>query len=119
MNKVVLIAVLVTVIVSSATLMTPVVKAANISQSICEYVAVDDKKRLRSFLKTNRLKIRKLFKGIACNNQNILIFAASSNSENVGKMIIGKLSKKIISKNLDEITKHSATLAEIAKKRIE
>ena len=45
---------------------------ANVAQALCEYVAVDDKKRLRSFLKTNKLKIRSIFKGVQCNNMNLL-----------------------------------------------
>ncbi len=97
---------------------TPPVFAANIALSICEYVSVNNKKRLRSFLKSNRLKIRKIFKDISCNGQNLLIFAASSKSIETGEMIIGKLSKKIITKNLDELGKYSDQLAAAAKKRI-
>jgi len=98
---------------------TPVSFAANVSLSICEYVAVNDKRRLRSFLKSNKLKIRKIFKGLKCNGSNILIFAAKKKSITTGEMIIGKLSKKIIGKNLDELGKYSDELLAAAKKRIE
>lgn len=97
----------------------PQTTAANVSLTVCEYVAADDKKRFRSFLKTNRLKIRKIFKAIKCNDQNILVFSASSKSMNVGKLIIGKLSKKLITTNLPEIEKHFPELAALAKKRVE
>ncbi|NQY37683.1 MAG: DUF3718 domain-containing protein [Alteromonadaceae bacterium] len=97
----------------------PYAKAVNVSLSVCEYIAADDKKRLRSFLKKNRLKIRKIFSGISCKGKNMLVFAAVSNSKNVGKLIIGKLSKEVIKENLPDITQHSELLAGIAKKRIQ
>ena len=93
--------------------------SANISLSICEYVAADDKKRLRSFLKSNHLKIRKIFKDLRCNHQNILVFAAASGSLSTGEMIIRKLSKKIVSANLSDLEKFSPELLAEAKKRIE
>ncbi len=91
----------------------------NLSLRICEYVSVNDKKRLRSYLKKNKLKIRSVFGSIKCNGQNLLEFAASSNALDAGEMIIGKLPKSAVSANLDVVTKHSAHLAAIAKKRID
>ena len=67
-----------------------------IAQSVCEYVAADDKKRMRSFLKSNKLKIRSIFGGIQCNGKNLLEFAAANDSVKTGSMIIKKLSKKVI-----------------------
>lgn len=98
---------------------TPPSFSANLSLTICEYIAVNDKRRLRSFLKSNKLKIRKIFKGIRCNGKNLLLFAAKANSIKTGEMIIGKLSKKIIKKNIDELAKLSEPLTAAAKKRIE
>lgn len=90
----------------------------SVSLRICEYVSVNDKKRLRSFMKKSKLKIRTVFDNIKCNGQNILVFSASSNALDAGEMIIGKLPKKAVAENLDEVTKHSAHLGAIAKKRI-
>lgn len=98
---------------------SPASVSANISLSICEYVAADDKKRLRSFLKSNHLKIRKIFKDLRCNHQNLLIFAAASGSLSTGELIIRKLSKKIVSANLSELEKLSPELLAEAKKRVE
>ncbi len=98
---------------------SPVSFSANISLSICEYVAADDKKRLRSFLKSNHLKIRKIFKDLRCNHQNLLIFAAASGSLSTGELIIRKLSKKIVRNNLSELEKLSPELLAEAKKRVE
>jgi hypothetical protein len=47
----------------------------NIAKNICDYVAVDDKGRLRKLLKSNHLKLRKVFKNVACDSHNLLIFA--------------------------------------------
>ena len=43
---------------------------------ICEYVAANDKNRLRSFLKQRKLKLRKIFNDINCNGDNLLVFSA-------------------------------------------
>lgn len=98
-------------------LYSPNASANNIAKDLCEYVAADDKKRLRSLLKTQRIKLRSIFKDVACNGQNLLIFAASSNSDKVGEMIIKKLPKKILRVLIDELTTTSATLGAIAKER--
>ncbi|MFT5756428.1 MAG: hypothetical protein ACI9LM_001145 [Alteromonadaceae bacterium] len=98
---------------------TPALHAEeNLSLRICEYVSANDKKRLRSFLKKSKLKIRSVFDKIQCNGQNLLEFAASSEGLDVGEMIIGKLPVKTVAENIDLITKHSAHLAVVAKKRI-
>ncbi len=107
-------------LITTAFAMTPTASAADsISLRICEYVSVNDKKRLRGFLKANKLKLRSIFKNIQCNGQNLLVFAASSNALDVGELMIGKLSKKVIRANIDAIAEHSAHLAAKAKKRVE
>jgi hypothetical protein len=107
-----------TVILSMASYSSPAA-SASISLSICEYIAADDKKRLRSFLKANHLKIRKVFNDLRCNDKNLLIFAAEKNSLATGKMIIGKLSKKIVANNISALQAYSPTLLESAKERIQ
>lgn len=110
---------LVASLIATAFAMTPTVHAADsASLRICEYVSVNDKKRLRSFLKSHKLKIRNVFKGIRCNGQNLLIFAATSNALDVGELLIGKLSKKIAAANLEEVAKHSKHLEAKIQKRI-
>jgi hypothetical protein len=92
--------------------------AENVAQSICEYVAADDKNRLRSFLKTNKLKIRNIFNQIQCNNMNLLEFAADRNSINTGNLIISKLPKSTISESLSKLSSN-AELLDAANKRLE
>lgn len=113
MKKVLLIT---TLLVSSA-IIAPVAQADNFSLRICEYVQANDKNRLRSFLKQNKLKIRKLFDGISCNGDNVLIFAAKSKSLEVGEFIIGKLPSKKVKNEMENLAKYSAHLAEEAKER--
>lgn len=94
---------------------TPVANA-NTAQSLCEYVAVDDKKRLRTYLKSNKLKIRKVFDGVQCNGQNLLAFASSKNATKTGSLMISKLPKKTVTAVLPSITQQD--LVDAANKRI-
>jgi hypothetical protein len=96
----------------------PKANAANIAQSICEYVAADDKKRMRSFLKTNKLKIRSIFSGIQCNGKNLLAFASAKGSVKTGSLMISKLPKKTVSANLTVLQSGSQPLIDAANKRV-
>jgi len=86
---------------------------------ICEYVAANDKNRLRSFLKQRKLKLRSIFNSINCNGQNLLVFSASNSALEVGEFVIGKTPAKIVKANIEEIAKYSAHLAEDARERVE
>ncbi len=74
------------------------------------------KKRMRTFLKTNKLKIRKVFTSIRCNDKTILGFAAFKNSEKVGAMIIGKISKKMMQENMTDVASNSSLSARAAER---
>lgn len=91
--------------------------SGGIAQSLCEYVAADDKKRMRSFLKSNKIKIRSVFKGIKCNGQNLLEFASTAGSVQTGSLMISKLPKKVVSDNLSLI-QSSTALYDAANKRV-
>ena len=116
--KKLLLASTITVLIITSVVTTPQAQAANIAQSVCEYVAADDKKRMRSFLKTNKLKIRKIFKGIKCNGKNLLEFAAMKGSVKTGSLMISKLPKKIVSANLALLQNKSQPLLDAANKRV-
>ena len=94
----------------------PSVQASNVAKNLCEYVSVDNKSKLRTFLKSNKLKIRNVFEGVSCNGKNLLEFAAEKNAIKTGSMIIGKLSKKVVKANLVSIS--STNLSVIAEKRV-
>ncbi len=90
---------------------------ANIAQNICEYTSVDDKKRLRSFLKTNRLKIRRVYANIQCNGQNPLVFADTVGALMVGELMISKLPKSVVEAEIPKLNNHH--LIESAQNRVE
>jgi len=96
---------------------SPTVLADNAAQNVCEYVAVDDKRRLRSFLKVKRLKIRKIFDDISCNGKNLVAFADSKGAIETAEFLISKLPKKKVKAILSSISSEDILL--VAKKRIE
>lgn len=96
----------------------PVVQGFNTAQNICEYIAVDDKGRLRKLLKANRLKLRNVFKDTRCNNDNLLVFSAKNNANEIGQLLIKKLPKSVIENELPSLAELSPTLVEVAKARI-
>jgi len=115
MKKTLLLATLVATTVTFA----PVTTAAdNISLRICEYVAANDKNRLRSYLKQNKLKVRKIFKTVECNGKNLLVFSASNKALETGEFLIGKVPSKEVAKHITEIGKYSKHLEEEAKDRV-
>jgi hypothetical protein len=100
-----------------AQLYSPKSSAYNMARNICEYVAADDKRRLRSLLKTQRIKLRAIFGDVTCNGKNILFFAAINNSDDVGELIIKKLPKKVLRSLADELTITSPVLGALANER--
>ncbi|TPH12526.1 DUF3718 domain-containing protein [Litorilituus lipolyticus] len=109
--------ILLSTILAASTLTAVPAKADNISLRICEYVQANDKSRLRSFLKQNKLKIRNIYDGLECNGDNLLIFSAKSKALEVGEFIIGKLPAKKVKPEIDNLAKYSAHLAEEARER--
>lgn len=94
----------------------PQAQASSIAQNLCDYVSVDNKSKLRTYLKNNKLKIRRIYADIQCNGKNLLQFASDKNATNTGSMMIGKLPKKVVAQELALIT--SSELAAIAQKRV-
>jgi len=114
MKKILLVA---SIVLASSIVIAPTAQANNLSLRICEYVQANDKNRLRSFLKQNRLKIRNIYGDLQCNGDNLLIFAAKSKALEVGEFLIGKLPSKRVKAEVDNLAKYSAHLAEEAKDR--
>lgn len=113
MKKILLVASL----LAGSIVIAPTAQANDLSLRICEYVQANDKNRLRSFLKQNRLKIRNIYGDIACNGDNLLIFSAKSEALEVGEFLIGKLPSKKVKAEIDNLAKYSLHLAEEAKDR--
>lgn len=108
----------ITALTMTSIVSAPKAQAANVAQSLCEYVAADDKKRMRTFLKTNKIKIRSVFKGIQCNGKNLLVFASERGSVETGSMIVSKLPKKVVSENLADIQNGAQPLIDAANERV-
>ncbi len=115
--KKLLLASTITTLTLTSIVAVPEVQAANVAQSVCQYVAADNKKRMRSFLKSNKLKIRNIFSGIQCNGQNLLAFAANKGSVKTGTLMINKLPKRVVSENLAAI-KNGSPLYDAANARV-
>ena len=118
MKKLLLIAFTITVLTLTSAISTSTAHAADIAQNICEYVAADDKKRMRSFLKTNKIKIRRIFDDIKCNGKNILEFASARGSIETGSLIISKLPKNVVSENLAALQAGAKPLIDAANARV-
>ena len=108
---------IVPILLAASCITSAPVQADNLTLRICEYVQANDKSRLRSFLKQNKLKIRNIYDGLQCNGDNLLIFSAKSQALEVGEFIIGKLPSKKVKSEIENLAKHSAHLAEEAKER--
>ena len=114
MKKIVITAILASITMFSA----PEVSANDISVRVCEYVQANDKKRLRKYLKDQKIKVKVIFESVGCSGDNVLVFAAKQQALEVGEFLIGKTPKKSVAESLDAITSASAHLGEVAKKRV-
>jgi len=104
---------------SATTLTLPFnAQAVNIAEQVCNLIASDDKKRLRSFLKSNKVKIRNIFSGVQCNGLNILTFASSESSEQTGGLIISKLPRKVVAENIEHLKSGAPAILDMANQRI-
>jgi hypothetical protein len=80
------------VVVGFATFATPVALANNqLAASMCDYVAADDKNRLRKVLSDYRLRLRNVYEGIQCDGNSLIRFAFISNAADVGEFIVKQL----------------------------
>jgi len=72
---------------------SPASANAQLAASLCDYVAADDKSRLRKKLKESRVKLRNIFSGVSCSGNNLLRHAMKNNADGTGKFIVKKLPK--------------------------
>ena len=74
------------------------IQADEVATSICRSVASDNKSRLRDQLRSNRLKLKRIYKGFTCNGASLLRYAMSNNADTVGPYMVTRLSKTILLK---------------------
>jgi len=78
--------------VSLSLLMAPVALADDqLAASMCDYVAADDKNRLRKVLSDYRLRLRNIYDGVVCNGDSLIRHAFKSNAADVGEFIVKQL----------------------------
>ncbi len=62
-----------------------------LAASMCDYVAADDKNRLRKVLSDYRLRLRNIYDGVVCNGQSLIRHALKNNANDVGEFIVKQL----------------------------
>jgi hypothetical protein len=74
-------------------LLVPAVAVADdqLAASMCDYVAADDKNRLRKVLSDYRLRLRNIYDGVVCNGNNLIRHAFKNNAADVGEFIAKQL----------------------------
>ena len=78
--------------VTLSLLLSPVAVADDqLAASMCDYVAADDKNRLRKVLSDHRLRLRNIYDGVVCNGESLLRHAFKSNAADVGEFIAKQL----------------------------
>lgn len=70
---------------------TPVVANDQLAQSICSYVAADNRNALRKTLADNRLRLSNIYSGISCEGLNMIRFAISRGANDTADFIIKQL----------------------------
>ncbi|MEO2268340.1 DUF3718 domain-containing protein [Pseudoalteromonas pernae] len=69
--------------------------------SICEYIAANDKNRLRKTLGDARIKLRDISDSVKCNGNNLVRHALASQAVDTGEYIIKSLPKSSLEDGAD------------------
>ncbi|MFT5163592.1 MAG: hypothetical protein ACI9FJ_002188 [Alteromonadaceae bacterium] len=89
--KLLSVAVAMVVLAASFVVSKPAMANDALVVSICNYVAADDKNRLRKKLKSSKVKLRNIYDGVSCNGLSLLQFSMSKKANNVGVYIVKRL----------------------------
>ncbi len=85
-------------VVGLSLLTAPVALADDqLAASMCDYVAADDKNRLRKVLSDYRLRLRNIYDGVVCNGESLIRHAFKSNAADVGEFIVKQLPGSAVS----------------------
>lgn len=80
-----------------ATVVTPLFVIApagandQIGQSLCSYVAANDKNSIRKTMSDNRLRIKNVYDGIKCDGLPLIRFAIKNNAADAAEFIVKQL----------------------------
>jgi hypothetical protein len=89
------------VLLANLVVAKPVYAADALVVSICNFVAADDKNRLRKKLRSSKVKLRNIYDGVACNGMSLLQFAMQKNAVEVGTYIVKRLPSGKLAKGVD------------------
>ncbi len=70
---------------------TPVIADAQLAQTICAYVAADNRNQLRKTLSDNRLRLSSVYDGIVCDGLPLVRFAIQNKASDTAEFIIKQL----------------------------
>ena len=70
----------------------------NVAKAMCNYIVADHKSRFRDQLRSNKIKLKKVYKQISCNGHSLLRFAMTNDADNVGKFIVKRLPASLLKK---------------------
>lgn len=59
--------------------------------SMCDYVAANDKNRLRKVLSDRRLRLRSVYSGVYCDGNSLIRFAFINKADDVGEFMVKQL----------------------------
>ncbi|MDP2560852.1 DUF3718 domain-containing protein [Psychrobium sp. 1_MG-2023] len=75
---------------------TPAQASDQVTTAICGYVESDHKSRLRDQLRSNKIKLKKVYNRISCDGQSLLRYAMVKDADSVGSFIAKRLSAKML-----------------------
>lgn len=89
-------------VLSVITVMAPsAIADQQLAASMCDYVAADDKNRLRKVLSDYRLRLRNVYDGVVCNGDSLIRHAFKNNAADVGEFIAKQLPAAAIASSGD------------------
>lgn len=91
------------VVVASSLLSPMLAFADDVGTQLCQYIAADDKSRMRDFIKDRKLNATSVLGELKCNGKDALAFAAESKAEQTGKFMVSKLPKGHVLASMDAI----------------
>ncbi|WP_105188288.1 DUF3718 domain-containing protein [Pseudoalteromonas sp. T1lg48] len=89
------------ILAGSAFYTAPASANDRLAVTICEYIAANDKNRLRKTLRSARIKLRDVSDSVQCNGNNLVRHAVASQAVDTGEYIIKSLPKSALEDGAD------------------
>ncbi len=92
---------LIAVVVSPLFAIAPASADDQIAQSLCAYVAANDKNSIRKTLSDSKIRIKNVYDGIQCDGLPMIRFAIKHNAADAAEFIVKQLPGSQVSKSGD------------------